>query len=87
MSLISCGGNHNLVLTTSNSLYTWGFGEMLALGHGNENDEKTPRKLVLKEQSNSSGNGGSSLLSGATIVQIAGGGQHSALIARVTATN
>lgn len=31
---IACGGNHNLALTSSNSVYTWGYGDMLALGHG-----------------------------------------------------
>ena len=31
---IACGGNHNLALTTSNEVYSWGYGDMLALGHG-----------------------------------------------------
>lgn len=42
---ISCGGNHNLVLTDKNEVYTWGYGEMLALGHGEEKDESLPKKL------------------------------------------
>ncbi len=42
---IACGGNHNLVLTDKNEVYTWGYGEMLALGHGEEKDESLPKKL------------------------------------------
>jgi alpha-tubulin suppressor-like RCC1 family protein len=30
---IACGGNHNLVITASNDVYTWGYGDMLALGN------------------------------------------------------
>lgn len=29
---IACGGNHNLVLTSTNDVYSWGYGDMLALG-------------------------------------------------------
>lgn len=42
---ISCGGNHNLVLTNKNEIYSWGYGDMLALGHGDEKDEILPKKL------------------------------------------
>ena len=42
---INCGGNHNLALTDKNELYTWGYGDMLALGHGEEKDEPLPKKL------------------------------------------
>jgi regulator of chromosome condensation len=42
---MACGGNHNLVLTDQNEVYTWGYGDMLALGHGDEKDEKLPKKL------------------------------------------
>jgi regulator of chromosome condensation len=42
---ITCGGNHNLALTSNNDVYTWGYGDMLALGHGFEKDEPLPKKL------------------------------------------
>lgn len=45
VSGISCGGNHNIVLTTRNEVYSWGYGDMLALGHGDEKDELLPKKL------------------------------------------
>lgn len=41
----SCGGNHNLVLLSNKDVYSWGYGDMLALGHGDERDENTPRRL------------------------------------------
>jgi alpha-tubulin suppressor-like RCC1 family protein len=42
---IACGGNHNLVITASNDVYTWGYGDMLALGHGLEADEPLPKRI------------------------------------------
>lgn len=42
---IDCGGNHNLALTDKNEVYSWGYGDMLALGHGEEKDENLPKKL------------------------------------------
>lgn len=42
---IGCGGNHNLALTEKNEVYSWGYGDMLALGHGEEKDEVLPKKL------------------------------------------
>lgn len=42
---IDCGGNHNLALTSQNEVYSWGYGDMLALGHGDEKDETLPKKL------------------------------------------
>lgn len=42
---IACGGNHNLALTDKNEVYSWGYGDMLALGHGDEKDELLPKKL------------------------------------------
>ena len=77
VTAISCGGNHNLALTQSNSVYTWGYGDMLALGHGKETDEKIPRKL------NFASKGSKDNISSITVTQIAGGGQHSAVIGKV----
>ena len=32
VSAIACGGNHNLALTDKSEVYSWGYGDMLALG-------------------------------------------------------
>ena len=44
---IACGGNHNLAITANNDIYSWGYGDMLALGHGEEKDENLPKKMNL----------------------------------------
>lgn len=75
ITAMSCGGNHNLVLTASNAVYTWGYGEMLALGHGKDKDEQEPKKLNFCNNDQ--------LISNITITQISGGGQHSAVIGKV----
>jgi regulator of chromosome condensation len=73
---IACGGNHNLAITASNHVYTWGYGDMLALGHGVERDEPLPKRINF-----SKANIGGSI----NVTQVAGGGQHSAIIGRVLA--
>lgn len=82
ISQISCGGNHNLVLTKDGDVFTWGYGEMGALGHGKEVDEYSPRKLEVKadlmaEKKKSEGT--STLVTG-RVHLVVGGGQHSAII-------
>lgn len=42
---VACGGNHNLALLSNKDVYSWGYGDMLALGHGEERDETVPRRL------------------------------------------
>lgn len=71
---IACGGNHNLAITASNDVYTWGYGDMLALGHGLEQDEPLPKRINFSKAKI----GGS-----IHVTQVAGGGQHSAMIGRV----
>ena len=71
---IACGGNHNLVITDTNDVFTWGYGDMLALGHGFERDEPLPKRINFSKAK----------IGGAiTVTQVAGGGQHSAMIGRV----
>ena len=70
ISSISCGGNHNLALTCDNDVYSWGYGDMLALGHGLEQDEPLPKKLNFTKAK----------IDKIKVAQISGGGQHSALI-------
>jgi len=67
---VSCGSNHNLVLTENNDVFTWGYGDMLALGHGKEKDENRPKLLKINQ-------GRDELWE---IKQVKGGGQHSGMI-------
>jgi len=71
VSAISCGSAHCLVLTVANDIYTWGYGDGNALGHGKERDENRPHKLDL---------GKSGLGGGQKVLQLGGGGQHSAIL-------
>jgi regulator of chromosome condensation len=70
---ISCGSNHNFALTVSEEVYSWGYGEMLALGHGRDKDEALPRRVAFE----------SNELAGVKVSHVACGGQHSAFIGRV----
>ena len=97
---ISCGGNHNLALVTNtsntsnsntNDVYSWGYGDMLALGHGLEQDEPVPRRInwnKCKDTTSGSGSisGKKNRYQSMMITQVAGGGQHSAMIGRVIET-
>ena len=40
---IACGSNHCCAVTADGDLFTWGFGEMSQLGHGEAEDEASPR--------------------------------------------
>ena len=73
----SCGGNHNLVLLSNKDVYSWGYGDMLALGHGDERDENMPRRLNFSK----------SKIGNISVTKVAGGGQHSALIGEVLSTS
>ncbi|KDO24365.1 hypothetical protein SPRG_10442 [Saprolegnia parasitica CBS 223.65] len=42
---ISCGSNHSLAVTSENDVYAWGYGDMCALGTGDDKDEYKPRLL------------------------------------------
>ena len=66
VSTISCGANHNLAITKNGDLYTWGYGDMNALGHGDDKDEYRPKKLFIKKPWK--------------VYMAVGGGQHSAIL-------
>eukprot|EP00096_Caligus_rogercresseyi_P012781 TRINITY_DN5466_c0_g1_i1.p1 TRINITY_DN5466_c0_g1~~TRINITY_DN5466_c0_g1_i1.p1 ORF type:complete len:438 (-),score=131.67 TRINITY_DN5466_c0_g1_i1:192-1505(-) len=68
VSDISCGKEHNLLLTSEGAVYSWGGGSRGQLGHGGLNSELSPRPL--------------SLLEGLPIRSIAAGGWHSAVVTR-----
>ncbi|KAJ1965562.1 hypothetical protein H4R35_007052 [Dimargaris xerosporica] len=67
---VACGSNHNLGLTKDGDIYSWGYGDMLALGNGEEEDEETPTLVEGKR------------LEDAMVTRIAAGGQHSVLLVR-----
>lgn len=65
---ISCGSTHVLVVTKDGDVYSWGFGESGACGHGKcDKDVLRPKKLVIT--------GGKH-----RIKFVSGGGQHSAAV-------
>ena len=70
---LASGGSHNLALTRGGAIYSWGYGDMLALGHGKEEDEPLPRKVNLAKAK----------VGDLRVTQVAAGGQHSALIGTV----
>jgi regulator of chromosome condensation len=79
---ISCGGNHNLALAYIKSeprpvVYTWGYGDMSALGHGKDQDEPVPRRIDFAKGAK---------IANIMVTQVAGGGQHSAIIGQVLST-
>lgn len=66
-TLAAAGGNHNLaVVTATNQLYGWGYGEMGQLGNGKESIERHPRLVQTGWKGR--------------IVQVAAGGQHSVVL-------
>lgn len=73
VTAIDCGGNHNLALTSKNEVFSWGFGDMMALGHGDDSDQLLPKKLNFTKAK----------IRNISITQVAGGGQHSAIVGQV----
>ncbi|PVU90658.1 hypothetical protein BB559_000990 [Furculomyces boomerangus] len=66
----SCGSNHNLAVSENGkTLYSWGYGDMLQCGNGEEEDVDVPTAVSGQK------------IDGKTFIKVSGGGQHSALIA------
>ncbi|KAI9302721.1 regulator of chromosome condensation 1/beta-lactamase-inhibitor protein II [Cunninghamella echinulata] len=65
---ISSGSNHAIVTTKKGDAYTWGFGEMYALGNGSDEDESVP--LLLAGQK----------LEGHKVLRVSAGAQHSVIL-------
>ena len=90
ISKISAGSNQNFVLTSAGDVYSWGYGDVGALGHGIEEDENgltlqvsdefRPRKLdVLKKINKGRKKKGRTPFT-SNVHAVASGGQHSAII-------
>ena len=66
---VACGSQHSLAVTTAGRVYAWGFGEMLQLGNGVEQDELVPT-LVEGQQ-----------LETRVVLKAHAGGQHTVFLA------
>lgn len=85
---VSCGGTFNLATTTSNQVYSWGFGEMGQLGHrparGEEaSDEPCPRLVDMSQAKGGGEEGGAGAFE---VLKVDGGAQHSVILAKVPTT-
>jgi regulator of chromosome condensation len=69
---IAGGAGHSAAITAQGHLYTWGYGDLLQLGHGNYNDQLTPKVVWTKE------------IAGFQrfVVQASCGGQHTIVLTR-----
>ena len=72
---IAAGECHSLVWTAQGRLYTFGYGDLLQLGQGVEQDEAAP-VLLTSQQIDEGGEGGF----GRKVVQAGGGSQHSVIL-------
>jgi len=82
---IASGSTHVLALTESDAIFSWGYGDMLALGHGKARDELKPRQLKWENATygpKKSDEDTEKKFGKAVFLQIDGGGQHSAVLAR-----
>ena len=73
---IACGGNHNFAITDTNDVYSWGYGDLLALGNGKDQDEPVPKTINLAKAKG--------IDADFKVSMVSGGGQHSAIIGTVT---
>ncbi|GMF36445.1 unnamed protein product [Phytophthora fragariaefolia] len=77
---IATGSNHALALTESDAIFSWGYGDMLALGNGLEQDENKPRQLDWSKATYGKVDGKEKKFGPAEFLQIEAGGQHSAVL-------
>ncbi|KAI0226353.1 hypothetical protein L0F63_002821, partial [Massospora cicadina] len=64
---IGSGSNHALAILP-NTVYSWGFGDTYALGHGDDSDELSPKAIEA--------------LGGRAVLKVSGGGQHSVFLVK-----
>ncbi|KAL3666092.1 hypothetical protein V7S43_008883 [Phytophthora oleae] len=79
--MIATGSNHALALTESDAIFSWGYGDMLALGNGADRDENKPRQLDWSKAYDRVEDD-ITPFGKAKILQVEAGGQHSAVLAR-----
>ncbi|KAJ2004585.1 hypothetical protein GGI04_000767 [Coemansia thaxteri] len=65
----ACGSNHNVALDADGRAFTWGYGEMLQLGNGEEEDVAEPALLQGQK------------IDGRRVLKVGAGGQHSVVVA------
>ena len=80
VSKISSGGNHCMLLTANAEVYTWGYGDLGALGHGRDEDVYRPKKLDVLKGVNRRRKKQNEPLLQTTVIEVVGGGQHSGII-------
>lgn len=66
---ISAGGNHNIAIDADGIAYSWGYGESMQLGNGEEEDRELPAPV------------GGQRIASLSCLAAAGGGHHSVLLA------
>lgn len=74
---VAAGSYHSLCLASEKGkteLYTWGCGDMLALGHGNDKDQARPKKIDVQKAG----------FRALQIFDFDGGGQHTAIVGEAT---
>jgi alpha-tubulin suppressor-like RCC1 family protein len=67
---VACGSSHVLARCTDGALYSWGFGVMLQLGNGVDQDEPVPRRVQMPA---------------GKVVKVSAGGQHSCALVAASA--
>lgn len=72
---VNCGETHSLVTSAQGRLYSFGYGDLLQLGNGVEEDVMKPYCLQSKEIDEMGAAG-----LGRAVVQAAGGAQHSIIL-------
>jgi alpha-tubulin suppressor-like RCC1 family protein len=45
VSMVACGWQHTMALSSQGRVFSWGYGEDGQLGHGDTNDYLTPREI------------------------------------------
>uniref|UniRef100_A0AAV1T328 RCC1-like domain-containing protein n=1 Tax=Peronospora matthiolae TaxID=2874970 RepID=A0AAV1T328_9STRA len=50
IAAVSCGSRHTMALTANGAVYSWGWGSMGQLGHGDLKCMNVPRKIVFFEE-------------------------------------
>jgi len=70
IAAVSCGSRHTMVLTTKGEVYSWGWGSMGQLGHGDLKSSNFPRKIEFFEKH------------GLVVDYISCGGCHSAAVTK-----